>query len=111
EDATGAVSIKGLGGQLLANAYMKAETKAKRRGTLSICGLGWMDETEADSIPGAAPALDQPEPAAQIPPARTLIDDDQLVGLKTRLLALEIRDPDGFQAIRDEWKRLKGPNL
>jgi len=33
---------------------MRAETKAKRRVTLSICGLGMLDETEVDSIPGAA---------------------------------------------------------
>ena len=32
---------------------MKAETKAKRRATLSILGLGMLDETEAESIPGA----------------------------------------------------------
>lgn len=36
-----------------ANAYMKAETKAKRRVTLSFCGLGMLDESEAPSIPGA----------------------------------------------------------
>ncbi len=34
---------------------MKAETKAKRRVTLSIVGLGWLDETETDSIPDARP--------------------------------------------------------
>jgi hypothetical protein len=33
-----------------ANAIMKAETKAKRRVTLSICGLGIMDETELDTV-------------------------------------------------------------
>lgn len=36
-----------------ANALMKAETKAKRRVTLSICGLGMSDDSEVDSIPGA----------------------------------------------------------
>lgn len=36
-----------------ANAMMKAETKAKRRVTLSICGLGWLDETELETIPTA----------------------------------------------------------
>lgn len=51
--ATGAVSIKGLGGEAMANAIMKAETKSKRRVTLSLCGLGMLDETETDSIPGA----------------------------------------------------------
>jgi len=49
--ATGAVSLKGKSGDALANAIMKAETKAKRRVTLSICGLGWIDETEVESIP------------------------------------------------------------
>jgi hypothetical protein len=44
---TGAVNTKGLQGEALANALMKAETKAKRRATLSICGLGFLDETEA----------------------------------------------------------------
>lgn len=37
------------------NALMKAITKAKRRVTLSICGLGWLDETEVETIPGARP--------------------------------------------------------
>jgi hypothetical protein len=32
---------------------MKATTKAKRRATLSICGLGWLDETEVETIPHA----------------------------------------------------------
>lgn len=53
DQATGAVSVNGLKGEGKANAIMKAETKAKRRVTLSICGLGWTDESEVDSIPGA----------------------------------------------------------
>lgn len=48
DSATGAVNTKGLGGESLANALMKAETKAKRRVTLSICGLGFLDETEVE---------------------------------------------------------------
>jgi hypothetical protein len=40
----------------LANAMMKAVTKAKRRVTLSICGLGMLDETEVETIPDARPA-------------------------------------------------------
>jgi hypothetical protein len=47
----GAVTIKGLQGDALANAVMKCETKAKRRATLSICGLGFLDETEIETIP------------------------------------------------------------
>lgn len=52
DSATGAVTIEGLKGDGLANALMKAETKAKRRVTLSICGLGMLDESELEPIPG-----------------------------------------------------------
>jgi hypothetical protein len=51
----GATSIKGLQGDALVNAKLKAITKAKRRVTLSICGLGFLDETEIETIPTAAP--------------------------------------------------------
>jgi hypothetical protein len=51
--STGAVNIKGLSGDNLANAIMKAETKAKRRATLSICGLGFLDESEIETMKGA----------------------------------------------------------
>jgi hypothetical protein len=50
DESTGAVPIKGLSGENLANAYMKAETKSKRRVTLSIVGLGWIEESEVASI-------------------------------------------------------------
>src|ERR1700678_3118769 len=46
DESTGAVATKGLAGDNLANAMMKTETKAKRRVTLSICGLGLLDESE-----------------------------------------------------------------
>jgi hypothetical protein len=72
--STGSVSLAGLKGENLSNAHMKAETKAKRRATLSICGLAVLDETEVDSIPGAqavaveefhAPAKAEPKKAAR----------------------------------------------
>lgn len=47
---TGVVVTQGLNPTDLANAYMKCETKAKRRATLSICGLGILDESETDTI-------------------------------------------------------------
>jgi len=55
DEAVGAVYVKGVSGEALANAIMKAETKAKRRVTLSIVGLGWTDESEVESVPGATP--------------------------------------------------------
>lgn len=51
DESQGAVSIAGAKGETLANAVMKAETKAKRRVTLSIIGLGMLDESELDTIP------------------------------------------------------------
>ena len=65
EDESSAVlSIGGLKGEPLANALMKCETKAKRRLTLSICGLGFLDETEVETIPGAGKPLPaDPAPA------------------------------------------------
>lgn len=53
DSATGAVPIEGLKGEAKANALMKAETKAKRRLTLSLAGLGMLDESEAEVVPGA----------------------------------------------------------
>lgn len=53
DESTGAVCISNLKGEQKANAIMKAETKAKRRVTLSISGLGWVDESEIESIPNA----------------------------------------------------------
>lgn len=49
----GVVAVAGLRGDALANATKKAVTQAKRRVTLSICGLGMLDETEADQVPDA----------------------------------------------------------
>jgi hypothetical protein len=80
----GAVNVKGLAGEALANAMMKATTKAKRRVTLSLCGLGWLDESEVDSIPNVQrPAVDiqtgeivEPEPAkiGELPKAKRKTD-------------------------------------
>jgi hypothetical protein len=52
DESTGAVALGTLKGEALANALMKCETKAKRRVTLSLAGLGWLDETELATIPG-----------------------------------------------------------
>jgi hypothetical protein len=53
DESIGAMALGSLKGDALANALMKAETKAKRRVTLSLAGLGWLDETEVVTIPGA----------------------------------------------------------
>ena len=52
-DDIGVVSIKGLVGNNLANAKMKAHTKAMRRVTFAFLGLGILDESEIGTIKGA----------------------------------------------------------
>ncbi|WP_212005775.1 hypothetical protein [Chitinophaga sp. HK235] len=76
-ESIGAVSIIGLKGENLCNAMMKAETKAKRRATLDLLGLGILDETEVDAIPGATTTpLDlNGQSETTTPPARPLAPD------------------------------------
>jgi hypothetical protein len=50
----GAVPLTGLKGDALANAFLKATTKAIRRTVLAHVGLGMLDETEVETIPNAA---------------------------------------------------------
>lgn len=70
DESIGAVSVAGLKGDALANALMKAETKAKRRVTLSIAGLGMLDESEIESIPDARPV--KAEEAELAPPVHVV---------------------------------------
>ena len=85
----GTVPIRGLSGDNLANAMLKALTKAKRRLTLSLCGLGMLDELEVATIPSAQRVdVDQetgeilriPQTTERViePPA---VSDDDLSGL------------------------------
>jgi len=72
----GVVSAAGLRGDALANAEMKALTKAKRRLTLSLAGLGWLDETEAETIPGAQRVAEQQiAPAPEVQELRQKLAD------------------------------------
>lgn len=50
-ESIGAAPVHHLQGEALCNAMMKAETKAKRRATLDLLGLGMMDETELPADP------------------------------------------------------------
>ena len=88
--ARGAVHIGGLKGEVLANAILKAETKAKRRATLSICGLGLLDETEVESIPNAVkPSQHDAIHTAMREPAQTpqegAVDEDVTAGISNWL--------------------------
>jgi hypothetical protein len=75
DESTGAVALGTLKGDALANALMKAETKATRRVTLSLAGLGWLDETELETIPGVHTG----EPNGdQAPPPEKSSDDPRI---------------------------------
>lgn len=92
-DSIGAVTVQGLKGDALANAIMKTETKAKRRATLDLLGLGLLDETETDTIP-LAQTVDVPYSC------------DELKEEYLRLLS----QLEGYQSIDskllpDNWKR------
>ncbi len=68
----GVVPFRGGATEIAANSMMKAITKAKRRVTLSISGLGFLDETEiptkrgqaelAEDEPSYVPTHETPEP-------------------------------------------------
>jgi hypothetical protein len=91
----GVVTIENLKGDARANAIMKAHTKAKRRVTLSICGLGMLDETEIETIPQAA--TQQPTNAIQV----VTVEPKQLAAA-----AQETAGPDLLTQIRAETERL-----
>ncbi len=81
----GVVNKKDMQGNF-GNALMKAVTKAKRRVTLSICGLGMLDETEVQDIPGA-----QPGPA-WVPPV-VEAGEDKPLETEDEQPAIELIDP------------------
>ena len=63
----GCVSRKDMRGDL-GNVIMKAVTKSKRRVTLSLCGLGMLDESEIETIPDAKPFVPTPAVVRQVEP-------------------------------------------
>ena len=83
---------------------MKAETKAKRRATLSICGLGLLDESEVETIPGAhavpspAPEAGEPSPPARPHHSRRVnVIENPATGRKI--------DTENAKNQRPEWER------
>lgn len=81
-ESIGAVNIAGLKGESYANSIMKAETKAKRRATLDLLGLGVLDESEVDSIPNAHPVqqfIQEAEKVAEREAAKQFSEIDELV--------------------------------
>ena len=101
DESTGAVTIGALKGDALANALMKAETKAKRRVTLSICGLGWLDETEIETINGAATAEIDVETGQVLTPEQKAAEDKRQALIKRCRDAAITLGKDRLKAIRN----------
>ncbi len=101
DESIGAVNLKGLVGDAKANAMMKAETKAKRRVTLSICGLGLLDETEVETIPGAVSTV---TPNAGAGDGMTNKRKSELADLAIRVKdkLAEGKEWDGYSALEVE---------
>ena len=121
DESTGAVTIGNLKGDALCNALMKAETKSKRRVTLSIAGLGWLDETELETIPPQALSSSQlvssPAPlesdlsgngepgiSEQIPLAEQHPTADEI----TRLVQCALAANHSMEAFGQDMRRLMG---
>lgn len=100
DESTGAVSIAGLKGEALANAFLKAETKSKRRVTLSICGLGILDESEASSIPDAQVMQSQENPRIDPVPKpilrQVVVSDDEYTPSFGKFKGQKLKDLDIF---------------
>ncbi len=118
----GAVSVGSARGDALANAILKATTKAIRRAVLAHCGLGMLDETEVETIPGAvraAPivetqevqAIEQPVvgivfmvPGAKEPYAKYANNEDWVDGFLT--MVDKINDSKKF-SIADKFAKIE----
>lgn len=86
DEAIGAVPIEGKKGEALANAIMKTETKAKRRVTLSLAGLGMFDETELETVDESQTRL--PNTNAEL------------------TKQLEAKAKEGTEALKSMWEEL-----
>lgn len=109
----GVVTIEGLKGDARANAIMKAITKAKRRVTLSIVGLGWLDETEIETIPSAqSVTVDHGtgEIQAEARPAKRAVYSGKETLLALEQSCHEARDPEHIDRIRD-WLKPRWPDM
>ena len=127
----GVVATGQLKGENLANAMLKAITKAKRRATLSICGLGMLDETEIEDIPAASKRPPVEMPKAIEPPSKPPVNETtgEIVAAWTtgglnkalREAALSMKDlgpilgeeptQDNFADLIDGWLSENGGDL
>jgi hypothetical protein len=122
DESTGAVTIGHLKGDALANGLMKAETKAKRRVTLSICGLSMLDESELETVRDAkiinqiaqatnveeSAAEEKPKPLAVTPEERILVvkpeAEKKVIGTTKRPVEKKEDLTDKLARLKNEFK-------
>ena len=95
----GAVSIAGLSGEKLANAILKATTKAVRRSVLAHTGLGMLDETEVESIPEARASVLNIEP----PPSLKVQEVKPVNQGAYKVLVPGASEPYSYAQTADGW--------
>jgi len=124
DEDIGFAPIAGLKGEKHGNAFLKAVTKGKRRVTLSICGLGFLDETEVEDAlavstapypvkegglfaslaePGEAVVLgvaEGPPPAWAEPPETVAIEETEFTEVSVIPTKREVAD--GLAAVIEE---------
>ena len=106
DEDIGAVPVGGLRGEARSNAIAKAMTKAKRRVTLSICGLGLLDETEASDITGTKDIsynLDEIFPDEEKAEALTAPPVDESEAVDTKTHPEKDANPDAITEPIKEW--------
>jgi hypothetical protein len=90
-ESMSAVSIANLKGEQYCNALMKAETKAKRRSTLDLLGLGILSEEEAVSLPGERVDIAPPPDAVEV-----YSEDEELNIDISKAVAIQYDEPDAI---------------
>jgi hypothetical protein len=109
DESLGAVPTATLKGEFLANMLMKSETKAKRRVTLSICGLGMLDETEVESIDGAETSEPSSPPSLEAPATPPPVQPPlRKVFIAWREALSSVPNAQELQA---RWKRCTAPEV
>lgn len=96
-DEIGAVTVGTIKGDSLANALMKASTKAKRRAVLAFCGLGMLDETELETVRGVH-IIDKPIIEITEQDKKEMLSDEQLITEAQLSALLNILEKNGYTA-------------
>lgn len=87
------------------NVLMKCETKAKRRATLSILGLGMLDETEVEAIPAHVKSPGDPIHLGDVTPRGPAAQTEEPVHEPTEARAF----PEGLRAFMADVAKVELP--